>query len=151
MQIILTGCNRSQSTISVIAIDYAQMNKVRFTPHIKQSLYNDLSWTTNIYRQQENNSSRFSSNSEADASELLENPEEMFPWYYMHSNILRMFIYSTTQQSITLYERVKHLYDVILTLCIQVTVTSLQSLVHNSLTITSNSETFLQDFLEILK
>ena len=32
----------------------------------------------------DNISSRFSSNSEADASELLENLEEMFPWYYIY-------------------------------------------------------------------
>ena len=30
---------------------------------------------------------RFSSNSEANASELLENPEEMFPRYYLHHDI----------------------------------------------------------------
>ena len=33
-------------------------------------------------------SSTFSSDSEAFASELLENIEEMFPWYYMYNDIL---------------------------------------------------------------
>ena len=33
-------------------------------------------------------SSMFSSNAEAFASELLENIEEMFPLYYMHSDML---------------------------------------------------------------
>ena len=33
-------------------------------------------------------SSRFSSRSESFASERLENLEEMFPWYYMHSDVL---------------------------------------------------------------
>ena len=41
-------------------------------------------------------SSRFSSNSEAYASELLENLEDIFPLYYMDSDIVRRFKYSTT-------------------------------------------------------
>ena len=42
------------------------------------------SWLTNYYQYQGNISSRFSTNSEASASENL---EEMFPRYYMHSNV----------------------------------------------------------------
>ena len=40
-----------------------------------------------------NISSKFSINSEAFASELIENLEEMFPKYYIHSNIFGMFKY----------------------------------------------------------
>ena len=35
--------------------------------------------------------SRLSSNSEANASELLENPEDMFSVYYMHSDMFNTF------------------------------------------------------------
>ena len=41
-------------------------------------------------------SSTFFSNSEAFASELLENVEEMFPLYYTHSDMLSLFKPSTT-------------------------------------------------------
>ena len=41
-------------------------------------------------------SSRFSGNSEAFASELLENLEEMFPRYYMDSDVISKFKSSTT-------------------------------------------------------
>ena len=40
-----------------------------------------------------NISSRFSCNSEADASELQENLEDMLPWYYMHSNMVNILNY----------------------------------------------------------
>ena len=40
-----------------------------------------------FYLKQGNISSWFSRNSEADASELLENWKEMFPRYYMHSDV----------------------------------------------------------------
>ena len=39
----------------------------------------------NCYQWQGNNSSRLSTNSEASASELIENLEEMFPRYYSHT------------------------------------------------------------------
>ena len=39
----------------------------------------------------------FSSNSEALALQLLENIEEMFPLYYMHSDLFSMFTFSPTQ------------------------------------------------------
>ena len=38
----------------------------------------------------------FSSNSEAFASELLEILLEMFPWYYIHSNVFSVLNDSTT-------------------------------------------------------
>ena len=55
--------------------------------------------------------SRFSRNSEADASELLENLEE----FYVHSDWFIMFIYSTTQRCVTCRESVKkviYAYDI---------------------------------------
>ena len=51
------------------------------------------SWFTKFHQQQGNSSSGFSSNSEADASELLENPEEMFPLYYMRSDIYSVSLF----------------------------------------------------------
>ena len=42
-------------------------------------------------------SSRLSSNSEAFASELLENLEEMFPLHYMHNDMFCMFKSNDTQ------------------------------------------------------
>ena len=42
-------------------------------------------------------SSRFSTNSEAFASEFAENLEEMFPWYCIHDNELGKFKSSSTQ------------------------------------------------------
>ena len=41
----------------------------------------------------------FSSNSEAPASELPENLEEMFPLYYMHTNDFYTLNYSTHQHA----------------------------------------------------
>ena len=41
---------------------------------------------TYYYKLRGNISTLFSSNSEAKASELLENIEEIFAWYYMHSD-----------------------------------------------------------------
>ena len=43
-------------------------------------------------------SSRFPSNSEVDASELLRNLEEVFSRYYMNSNMLK---YSSTHSQVT--------------------------------------------------
>ena len=43
-----------------------------------------------------NISSRFSSNSEAVVSELLEDHEEIFPWFYLHGNIFNILNYSPT-------------------------------------------------------
>ena len=43
---------------------------------------------TNYYKYQGNISSRFSSNSERKASELLKNHEEMFTQYYIHLTCL---------------------------------------------------------------
>ena len=43
----------------------------------------------------------FFSNFEADASELLEHIEEMFPRYYTHSNIFSMLLYSNTLCDVT--------------------------------------------------
>ena len=40
--------------------------------------------------------SNYDGNSETSASEFLENLEEMFPWYYMYSDIFGMFKSSTT-------------------------------------------------------
>ena len=40
------------------------------------------------------------------ASELLENLEEIFPWYYMHTDVCSSFKSLTTKLYITLYERV---------------------------------------------
>ena len=56
-----------------------------------------------------NISSRFPSNSEADASELLENLEEMSPWYYMHTicfNQVQICCERTTNRCVTHRERV---------------------------------------------
>ena len=47
---------------------------------------------------------RFSSNSEADASENL---HEMFPQYYMHSNVLITHNYSTTQLHALCFEGIQ--------------------------------------------
>ena len=47
-----------------------------------------VSMFTSYYQYGGNISSIFSSNSEAKASELLENIEEMLPLYYMHSDYL---------------------------------------------------------------
>ena len=52
--------------------------------------------------------SRFSSNSEAPASELLENPEEMFSWYYMDGNVISSLISSTTHWCATRNHKVNH-------------------------------------------
>ena len=52
-----------------------------------------------------NISSIFSRNSEAFASEILENIEEMFPRYYIHSGMLSIFLPSTTQWCVTRHER----------------------------------------------
>ena len=49
----------------------------------------------------------FPSNSEADASELLENPEEMFPRYYTHSVVCISFKSSSTRRCATRRERIK--------------------------------------------
>ena len=38
---------------------------------------------------------RFSGNSEASASELPENLQEMFPWYYMNIDVISRFKYSS--------------------------------------------------------
>ena len=54
------------------------------------------------YKHWRNISSRFSSSSEAIASELLENIEEMFPRYYMKSDMFSMF------KPLTIQERVAH-------------------------------------------
>ena len=43
------------------------------------------------------NQCHFFNNSEATASELLENFEEVIPRYYMHSDLFCMLKYSTTQ------------------------------------------------------
>ena len=55
------------------------------------------------------------SNSEASASELLENIEEIFPRYYMESDILNRFKSSTTHPSrsvdIELFQIYEILYD----------------------------------------
>ena len=53
----------------------------------------------------------FSNNSEANASELLENLVEMFMWYYIYqrTDMLRMFNYSTTRRCVTRRERVQNL------------------------------------------
>ena len=53
-----------------------------------------------------NISSGLSSNSKASASELLENTEEMFPWYYMVSDVINIFKSSTTPWCVTRRERV---------------------------------------------
>ena len=47
----------------------------------------------------------FSSNSEASASELLENLEEMLPQYYNESDVIISFKYSTTFLCVTRCER----------------------------------------------
>ena len=49
----------------------------------------------------------FSSNSEAFASELLENIEEMFPQYYMQIDMLSMFKSFNTHRCVTRRERGK--------------------------------------------
>ena len=51
-------------------------------------------------------SSRFSSNSEAKASKLIENLEEMFLRYYMDSDIISRFKSSTMPYCVTRFERV---------------------------------------------
>ena len=48
---------------------------------------------TTVGIERENISSGFSSNSEASASELLENPEEMFHRYYMDSDVISWLIF----------------------------------------------------------
>ena len=53
-----------------------------------------------------NSYSRFSSNSEAFTSELLENLAELFPQYYTHTDILSVFKYATTQWHVIRLERV---------------------------------------------
>ena len=55
-----------------------------------------------------NISSIFSSNSEEEASELLENIEEMLPRYYMKSHVIIEFKSSITHCCVTPQERVKH-------------------------------------------
>ena len=52
-------------------------------------------------------SPRFSSNSEALASELLENLEGMFPLCYMNGDVVSLFKSSTTHGGVTRRERVK--------------------------------------------
>ena len=46
------------------------------------------------------------SSEKAKASELLENPEEVFPRFYMHGNVTSRFESSTTQLYVTRRERV---------------------------------------------
>ena len=48
---------------------------------------------TTYYKARGNISPGCSSNSEANASELLENPGEMFLWYYMYIYVIRRFKY----------------------------------------------------------
>ena len=64
-------------------------------------------WSTSFYQLQGNISLRFSGNSKAKASELLENIEEMFPCYYTHSNVFNMFKSSATQYCVILCKRLK--------------------------------------------
>ena len=56
--------------------------------------YNDAASLSLIF-QKNMFSSTFSSNSEVSASELLENLEEMFPQYYMGSDVMSRFKSST--------------------------------------------------------
>ena len=59
------------------------------------------SFTIHIYYQQRGTLfSRFSSNSKTNASELLENLEEMFPQYYMHGDMFSTFKSSTFKERV---------------------------------------------------
>ena len=53
------------------------------------------------------NEKTFYTNSEANASELLENHEDMFPQYYIHCDVLSWFFSSAAQLCDTRSERVK--------------------------------------------
>ena len=53
-----------------------------------------------------NISSRVSRNSEAFASKFLETLEEMFPLYYMHSDVLCMLKSTNAQRGVNRQERV---------------------------------------------
>ena len=57
------------------------------------------SWLTNYYQYRENIYLRLSNNSEAFASELLENLEEVFPRYYMYCDVAYVTV-STKQQCV---------------------------------------------------
>ena len=76
---------------------------------------------TNYYKLQRNISSRFSKYSEANASVLLENLEEMFPQYYMHRDVFSMFKYSTTHWCVTfIYQSIQlPLYIMVLLLLLE--------------------------------
>ena len=67
---------------------------------------NHLSMIHFYYHLRVNISTRFSSNSEANASENL---EEMFPWYYIDSYVIRRFKPSTTCWYVTSHKWVKHI------------------------------------------
>ena len=69
-------------------------------------------------------------------SELKETIVEMFPWCYTHSDMFTMFKYTTTQQVIKAHmQHTIRDWDLI---------DSIHILVHNSITIFSNEETFVQ-------
>ena len=54
--------------------------------------YDEGGLTLIIIKKKVNTSSQFSSNSAVPTSEILENHEEMFPPYYIHSDVVISFI-----------------------------------------------------------
>ena len=62
----------------------------------------------NIYKVMVYRLLRFSSHSEANASELLENLEEMFSRYCMYIDDISMFKSSITRQRVNRFQRVKY-------------------------------------------
>ena len=62
-------------------------------------------WPTYYCKQRENISSRFSGNSEASASELPENLEDMFPCSYIDSDVISRFQSLITHVCVTRRER----------------------------------------------
>ena len=63
-------------------------------------------WSTFSYKYQGNISSRFSNNSAAPASELL-NIEEKFSWYYTDGDVINSFKSSTLHRDVTCLETIK--------------------------------------------
>ena len=71
---------------NLLTIEYFHRKKNKLIRNITLNTIIDLC-LINYYRKQRNKSSSFSINSEADASELPENWENMFSRYYLHSDI----------------------------------------------------------------
>ena len=68
-----------------------------------------LTMTYSYYHYRGNTPPRLSSNSEANSSEFLENLEEIFPGYCIHSTVIGRFKSSTTPYCVTRRKRVNRI------------------------------------------